>query len=86
MALFALVWDGGRSRGCPWCRLYVMFGGGARCDAVLPGYPVCAQAGECCPFLCSIMLELELLLLLFLEESVGNCRVTLKSVCRYPEA
>ena len=25
MVLFALVWDGGRSRGCPWRLLYVMF-------------------------------------------------------------
>lgn len=40
-----------------------MFVGGAWYDAVLPGYPVCAQAGKCYPFVCNIIVDLELLLL-----------------------
>lgn len=67
MALFSLVWDGGRFPECPWCLLYVIFVGGAWYDVVLPGYPVCAQAGKFCPFVCTIIAELELLLLLLLE-------------------
>jgi hypothetical protein len=58
---------------------YVMIVGGGGYNMVLPGYPVCAQAGKCSPSVCSIIVEPNCCCW---KVSVGNRRVTLKSVCR----